>query len=192
MKKINPFIISLFLLILGVGCEKEKPSFNSKDIGEIVSVFELSYDSSETFTYNNNTIKISLQDIIDNVTINCSLTDFQNNNTDPSRIRIYSFLKINDKQVIEVASKPCGAIIYKSNEDNIQEIIDLIDEIKSAPANTEHKSYFVDTFTNLFGEGTSIKNTPYKIFIAKASPIAYEHSNVCPEEYKLIFILTSK
>ena len=185
-------ILSLFLLIGGVGCEKEKEKslISSNDIGEIVSVFELMYNSSAIFVYNNDKIKISFQDVIDNVTVNCSLMDFQDNNIDPSQIKIYSYLKINDEMIIEVASKPCGALQYKSEGDNVQEIIDLIDELKSAPANINNKSYFADAFIDLFGEGTLIKKTSYKIFIAKAFPIEYEHLNIIKEDYKLIFILT--
>ena len=183
--------ISLFLLLGGVGCEKKDTLTNPDTIGNILEVFELTYDNPKEIVYNNKKIEISLQNVKDNVTLNCELVDFNNNTDDPLKIRIHSYLKINNREKnIEVISKTCGALPYKNNTNNIQDVIDIIDVIRLAPANSTNSSYFKDNFINTFGDGTIIENTPYRIFMAKAFPIHYNQPNASLEDYKFIFILT--
>ena len=183
---------SLFL-VGGMGCENENSLSITDEIGQIINVFQLTHDNIVEVVHNNSKMEISLQNVKDDVTINCELADFSDNIEGRSKIRVYSYLKINNNvEIIEVASKPCGALPYKENKDNVQEVVDLINELKSAPANSKSDTYFTNSFINLFGEGVSIKNTPYKIFMAKAFPINYNQPTAKLENYKFIFILTSK
>ncbi len=190
--KIGYFVISFLLLV--AGCESEKNStFLSYEIGDVLSVFELKYGDSKAFDYKGEKIVLTIDDVQDSVTVNCSLTDFTNNSLGPSQIKICTYLSVNDEKVpLKVESKPCGAILYKNDGSDIQDIEERIEEIKNAPANLTLDTYFTDTFINLFGEGTQIENTPYRIYLAKAFPVSYEQPGATKEDYKFIFILTYK
>lgn len=191
--KISAFVL-LFTLI-GAGCGKEEysASFTSDDIGSLVSIFELKYGDSKEITYNGETIKLSIKSIKDDVLVNCALVDFGNNQEGPLNVRIYADVQVNDKnQTEKVASKPCGVLLYEDNGHDLQDITELINNIKSAPANQIDNSYFGDAFINLFGEGSSINNTPFRIFMAKACPQKFENTNARMEDYKFIFIVMTK
>lgn len=186
--------IFLFLCILGAGCEKENlKSFLSNDVGDLISVFELKYGDSKEITYDGKKIELSVKDIKDSVSIDCSLADFSDNKQGLLAIRIYSYLQFNNQdKIVEVISKPCGALTYKNNGSDIQDIYNMISDIKSAPANSKDNTYFTNTFINLFGEGLQIENTSLKIFMAKAFPTKYDQPNANANDYKFIFILTEK
>ncbi|RNC63275.1 hypothetical protein [Proteiniphilum sp. X52] len=51
--------ISLFLLLGGVGCEKKDTLANPDTIGNILEVFELTYDNPKEIVYNNKKIEIT-------------------------------------------------------------------------------------------------------------------------------------
>jgi hypothetical protein len=177
--------------MLITGCEKEvNPiSFTSDDINTVVSTFELKYGDSKEITYKGETIHLSIKNIRDNVSVNCSLVDFSNNQKGPEEVRIYADLLVNNKTV-SVASKPCGALNFEANGHDIQQVNDLIDNLKSAPANSTVGSYFADAFMNYFGEGALIENTSFRIFMAKAYPVNYEQPDAKKEDYKFIFLIT--
>lgn len=188
-------ITLLFLSFMGAGCENEVSpvSFMSDDINTLVSIFELKYGDTKEVTYNGETIKLSIKDVRDNVSVNCSLVDFTNNQEGPLNIRIYADLLVNNtNKTVSVASKPCGALHYGDNGQDIQHVNELINTLKSDPANSKVSSYFADAFIHLFGEGTSIENTSFRVFMAKAFPVNYEQPNSRIEGYKFIFIVTRK
>ncbi len=187
-------LLPLCVVLLGAGCEKDESiSVVSDDIGNLLSVFELKYSDSKEITYNGEKIELSIKNIEDSVTIDCSLADFSNNQDAPTTIRVYSYLQINNgDKIVKVASKPCGALFYENNGYDIQGVKDLINDLESAPANLKDSSYFVDAFINLFGEGSFIENTPFRIFMAKASPINYNQPDANIEDYQFVFIVTTK
>ncbi len=184
----------MLLALMVAGCEKEtSESFLSENVGNLVSVFELKYGDSKTITCGEEKIELSIKDIKDNVSINCSLADFSNNNEGPLAIRIYSYLQVNNlNPFVKVESKPCGALVYKNNGNDIQDIQNMINELKSAPANSGDNTYFTNAFVNLFGEGSPIENTSFRIFMAKAFPTKYDQPNANMDDYKFIFIVTRK
>lgn len=155
--------------------------------------FELAYGQSKEIMYGEKEkLIISLRDIKDNVTINCSLADFKNNEEYAS-VRVYSYLKIdNERELIEVASRPCGALKYKGNEDEVKDLTRLIEEIKTVPANVKYPSYFSYHFMSLFGEGTPIKQGFFRIYIGKVSLDKYTTPEANTRDYKFIFILTKQ
>ena len=51
--------ISLFLLLGGEGCEKKDTLANPDTIGNILEVFELTYDNPKEIVYNNKKIEIT-------------------------------------------------------------------------------------------------------------------------------------
>lgn len=198
-KKFKLHVIILLLLplcavLLVAGCEKDESSpVISDDIGSLLSIFELKYGDSKEITYNGKKAEISISNIEDSVTIDCSLADFSNNQDIPLTIRVYSYLQINNQnKIVKVASKPCGALPYKDNGHDIQDVKDLISNLESAPANLNGGSYFEDEFTDLFGEGSLIENTPLKIFMAKAFPRKFNRPNASTEDYRFVFIVTTK
>jgi hypothetical protein len=190
--------ISAILLLIssfGAGCRNdEDPNHDiSYDIGSVLNVFELKYGELKEIIYNGDTVAISIANIEDSVTVDCSLVDFSNNQDAPLSIRISSYLHIkNQSEILKVTSKPCGALPYESKGHDILDIYELIDEIKSAPANIKDSLYFSNTFRNFFGEGTPIVDTPLQIFIAKAFPTFYSHPNSSIEDYRFVFIVTIK
>lgn len=187
-------LLLAFALLSTTCSKKEQNEANSpNDIGTIVSVFELKYGAVKEISDKEDKITFSLKEIKDNVDIDCSLVDFTNNEEAPLNIRIYSYLKVNNQDTyIEVKSKPCGALQYNDNTDDIQEILDRINDLKSAPANVNNQSYYPNEFINLFGEGSTIKDTAFRIFIAKAFPVNYKQPNTDIHDYKFIFIITRK
>lgn len=190
--KIGCFI--LFILLFGAGCNNEKSSsILSSDIGDVISVFELNYGTSKEIVYKGEKIVFEIDDVQDRVSVNCSLVDFPNNSYDPSPIKVCTYLSVNDEKApLKVESKTCGAILYKNDGSDIQDIEGRIEEMKAASANSSHEAYFTDTFIDLFGEGTQIENTPYRIYLAKAFPVRYEQPGATKKDYKFIFILTYK
>lgn len=190
--KIGCFI--LFILLFGAGCDNEKSRLIlSSDIGDVISVFELNYGTSKEIVYKGKKIVFAIDDVQDRVSVNCSLVDFANNSYDLSPIKVCTYLSVNDEKApLKVESKPCGAILYKNDGSDIQDIEGRIEEMKAASANSSHEAYFTDTFIDLFGEGTQIENTPYRIYLAKAFPVRYEQPGATKKDYKFIFILTYK
>ena len=184
-------ILLLAFALMGAGCEKEDSQFlETSTVGDIVEIFYLKYDDSRKISYEDKEIELSIQDIRDSVTIDCSLTDFTHSEAMQS-LRIHAYLKISEKAgVVEVASKPCGALPYKGNGKDIEEVEDLIKSLKSAPANQINSFYYENAFIDLFGKGTLIKDTPFRIFIAKASPVKYAQLDASIRDYELVFILT--
>ncbi len=198
-KKLEPLTILLFLLplcmvLLGGGCDDNEPVAGiSDDIGDIVGVFELKYGDSKEIVYKGEKVELSITEVEDSVNVDCSLTDFGNNQDGPSAVRIYSYLQINDQnKTVKIASKPCGAIFYENNGHDIQDVNDLINDLESAPENLKDSTYFNDAFINLFGEGSLIENTPFRVFLAKASPTNYNQPDATIDDYQFVFIVTTK
>jgi len=207
MKKIisNLIVLALLLLMIqGSGCKKDGQSATQKKsssegdslvtgVGRVVSIFELKYGENKEIAYDGLKLKFSIKSVIDDVSVNCSLVDFGNNHDGPKAVRIYSDLVFNDSDVpLQVGSKPCGALNYSDNKDNIQEIANLIETIKAAPAMLTDTTYYNDTFINYFGEGSKILNTSLRVYMAKAYPVKYDKPDARLEDYKFIYILTSK
>ena len=196
IKQLTIFLLSLPLCIVlfGAGCERDMSGSSlSSDIGDLISVFELKYGDTKEFDYKGEKIVITIEDVHDSVSVNCSLIDFENNTEDPSRIKISTYLRVNnEKSSLKVESKSCGTILYKNDGSDIQDIEEKIEGIRTASANLTHDTYYTDTFINLFGEGTQIINTSYSIYLAKAFPVNYEKPDALISNYKFIFILTHK
>ncbi len=185
----------LFVSLIGTGCrDYEKPDLViSDDIGNVISVFELKYGELKEIIYNGDTVAISIVSVEDSVTVDCSLADFSNNQDAPLSVRINSYLQINNQEkILKVTSKPCGALPYESNGHDVLDIYELIDEIKSAPANIKDSLYFKNTFRNFFGQGSPIAGISLHIFIAKVFPTYYSHPNSSIEDYRFVFIVTTK
>ncbi|WP_297087258.1 hypothetical protein [uncultured Draconibacterium sp.] len=198
-KKIKLLTILLFLLplcvvLLGAGCNDDGLDTSiSDDIGDLVRVFELKYGDSMEVAYKGEKVELSITDVDDSVNVDCSLTDFSNNVDGSLAVRVYSYLQINNQdKIVKIASKPCGALFYENDGHDIQDVNDLIDDLESAPANLNDSSYFVDAFTNLFGEGSLIQDTPFRIFMAKASPTNYNQPDATIDDYQFVFIVTAK
>ena len=188
------FLLPFCMVFLGVGCgDDESDTGVSDNIGEIIAVFELKYGDSKEIISKGEIIEFSITDVEDSVNVDCSVTDFSNNQDGPSMVRVYSYLQINRQdKIVKIASKPCGALFYENDGHDIQDVNDLINDLESAPANLNDSSYFVDAFINLFGEGSLIQNTPFRIFMAKASPTNYNQPDATVEDYQFVFIVTSK
>ena len=198
MKKIL-FLLVTLLLFAAAGCEKENPTPTPMPkTDKVAAIFELSYGKRKKITYGNNQkIEISLQHVVDSVRVNCAVVQFRK----PEYMlleRTHAYLKINkDAVLVKVSSKPCGALEYRNDRDNIQDVVHYInDEIIAAPAyeeaDTSDTSYFHRKFVGLFGEGTPIRHTPLRIYMAKAFPdiLILKVRDAQPKDYKFIFILT--
>lgn len=191
--------VFLLLVIMGAGCEDDQSIKDqsvihlSNSVGNLVSIFELKYGDFKEISYDDEKLNLSIKNVIDSVTINCSLVDFANNQEAPLHVRVYSYLQVNNTdELVKVASIPCGAISYNNTGHDIQDVKDLIDELESAPANSMDSTYFDNAFIGLFGEGSLIEDTPFRIFIAKVDPVKFDMPNATIEDYKFIFILTAK
>ena len=158
---------------------------------KVAAIFELAYGQSKTIAYGKNEkIEISIQNVVDSVDVNCAFVDFQKPE-DALSVRTHAYLRINKSaELVKVSSKPCGAIGYREDVDNIQDVVRRIDEIIAAPAYQSHPPYFMQSFVNLFGEGTPIAHTSLRIYMAKSYPFLFEMHNAQLKDYKFIFILT--
>ena len=160
--------------MVATGCEKEH-SVSMPKTNKVAAIFELSYGQHKKITYGKNEkIEISLQNVVDSVDVNACL------------------LRINKSaELVKVSSKPCGAIDYRKDGDDIQDVVRYInEEIIETPAYKSDPSYFLQPFVMLFGEGTSIQNTSLRIYMAKSYPNLFEMRNAQLKDYKFIFILT--
>ncbi|MPQ46283.1 hypothetical protein GCQ56_04615 [Marinifilum sp. N1E240] len=188
-------MLTCICLLLGVGCDdnNQETSLNENEVGSLLNVFELKYGDSKEINDNEQSIILSINDIKDNVRVDCSLMDFGDSSEGSLNIRVHVYLQLGDgDSYLEVKSKPCGALPYKNDENDVQDVLSQINELKSAPANLDDDSYYNDEFINLFGEGTAIEGTPFKIFIAKAIPFYYNQPDANIDDYKFIFIITRK
>lgn len=182
-------VIPFLFLTIGIGCEKDNqekeqnlPKFHKNSI---YTVFELKYGTDTTIIFNNTSIDFSLYDVIDSVSVNCALVDFQNPDNE-EKIKIHASLKVTVQEKIndiEVYSKACGALPYNDNGiSDIEDIKNMIENWKSSP----YENYVSEQFFT-FGKPTMISNTLYYINMAKAYPIEYKQAE--NELYKFIFIL---
>ncbi|MDR2126965.1 MAG: hypothetical protein LBP63_09070 [Prevotellaceae bacterium] len=193
MKKILLQTTAILLILAGViACGKEEkdgyieiPQMNiSTPIGDIVSIFELKYGETKKFTYNEQTIDFSINDVENNV-LDCSVIDFISPE-DIENIRVHVGLNINvgnKNSLTLVSSKTCGALAYINDGGDIQHVIDILQELLSAI----NPDYFTQEFPNYFGDRLLIQNTELQINMAKAYP-SYDNGN--KSLYKFIFILT--
>ena len=187
------WIGALLLLFVAVGCEKENPTPTPMPkTNKVAAIFELSYGKRKKITYGNNQkIEISLQHVVDSVRVNCAVVQFRK----PEYMlleRTHAYLKINkDAVLVKVSSKPCGALEYRKEGNDIQDVVHYIDEIIATLAYYKtDSSYFDQEFVSYFGEGTPIRHTPLRIYMAKAFPDILEVRDAQPKDYKFIFILT--
>ncbi|MDR2853719.1 MAG: hypothetical protein LBV31_00240, partial [Prevotellaceae bacterium] len=88
--------------------------------------------------------------------------------------------------VIKIASKPCGALLYRGDGTDIQSIKDRTDGWQTS-WRTDTSSYFRQEIPRTFGDGTLLQEN-YKIHIAKASPYLPD-TPVSIEDYKFVFII---
>ena len=195
-------LISVLCLIVA-GCSKERepePSAPAPTptpmpkMDKVAAIFELAYGQRKKITYGKNEkIEISIQNVVDSVDVNCAFVDFQKPE-DMLSVRTHAYLRINKSaELVKVSSKPCGAIDYRKDGDDTQDVVRYInEEIIETPAYKSDPSYFLQPFVMLFGEGTSIQNTSLRIFMAKSYPNLFEMRNAQLKDYKFIFILTSQ
>ncbi len=191
-------ILLIFICLLFVtACEKEIETGSEKPetVGNVLDVFELKYGEKKEFSYNDDKFIFSIYDIEDRVDIDCSLVDYMNNQEDPLNIRLYVDLKVNNirNNLLRVASKPCGAEGYYNNGGEVKAVEGQILALKTAPASLNDSTgiWYSSTFINYFGEGALIRNTPYRIFIAKASPTKFNQPDAAIDDYKFVFIITT-
>ena len=180
-------LISVLCLIVA-GCSKERepePSAPAPTptpmpkMDKVAAIFELAYGQRKKITYGKNEkIEISIQNVVDSVDVNCAFVDFQKPE-DMLSVRTHAYLRINKSaELVKVSSKPCGAIDYRKDGDDIQDVVRYInEEIIETPAYKSDSSYFLQPFVMLFGEGTSIQNTSLRIYMAKSYPNLFEMRN---------------
>ena len=191
------FSVLFLLLMVATGCEKEAWTKEEPIFPHNLefAVFELTArQSCKVACGKNEEILISLQGVKDDVDTKCSLVQFDSIQM-MEQIKIYAYLNINgDSTRLEVPSKPCGTVSYycKNKSEEVQDVFRLIGEIRDAPAAQGDSAWFFDTFELLFGKGASIDHIPYHIYLAKADPTKYDAPHARLEDYRLIFILTTK
>ena len=197
MKNINRFLLLCVIVtsILSLSCKKEKnksEDLSISTIGDIVSIFEIKYLETKSLDVGSQILNLTVKNLVDSVVVNCSLVDFANNVDGPKKVRIHSYIQINgNNSLLKVSSKPCGALQYKNDGFDIQDITDRINQIKSVSKSlNDNNKYFLQEFINLFDTGVTIEGTPFKIFLAKAFPLKYDKPNASNLDYKFIFILT--
>jgi len=189
--KLKLFLIiplNLIFLIGLMSCDKQT---NVNSVGEVKNVFELQYGKTIKLLIDNQEYNFILENVNDSVIVNCSLVDFKENTIDPLKICTHVYLRVNSSNtLLKVDSKQCGALPYLNNGTDIQDINDKINAIKTSSNQLNDINYYNQTFIGLFGIGSVIPNSVYKIYIAKAYPFAYEASNASISDYKFIFIIT--
>ena len=196
MKNINRFLLLYVIAsILSLSCKKvgnKSEDLSISTIGDIVSIFEIKYLETKSIDLGSQILNITVKNLVDSVIVDCSLVDFANNVDGPKKIRIHSYLQINGiNTLLKVSSKPCGALQYKNDGSDIQDITDRINQITAISKNlNDNNKYYLQEFSNLFDNGATIEGTPYKLFLAKAFPIKYDKPDAVQSEYKFIFILT--
>lgn len=165
------FLLFPFLILnIITGCSEEEEI-------KVPYVFELKFGETKQFSINGNDFKISLTDVYDNVWINCELADFINGI--PNDLRTYVTLFINGKN-IQVESGLCGAMHYKNDGNDIQQVINYLSECRNE-----------DDYAYYFSAATIIPNSSYSIYMAKSYPVLYlsEDKNISKNDYKFIFII---
>lgn len=183
-------VIFCLILIVATGCKEDTAQNESDNIGTIVGVFELSYGNPKIILDGDKELAVSLTSVRDSVMVNCALVDFAEPNA-ALDVRVYAYLEMNNQnEDVEIASKPCGALYYANDGQDLEDVLTYINEIESDPANQGNSSYYSDTFMNSFGEGSFIDDSQYRIFMAKASPLYYDQPNATLGDYRFVFILT--
>jgi hypothetical protein len=191
--KLNVLIILLTIGIVGQGCSKAGQSLGKDPIkiGGIFSVFELKYGESKVFTYNGKNITLTLKNVKDSVDFDYSLANFINTD-ELQKFRVNAYLQIDNKsEYLTIKSKPCGALPYVNDDKEVEDILNRINQIQLAPANSNDEKYFSDQYMALFGNGSNIDNSSLRIFITKADPIKYKKSNALEIDYKFNLILST-
>ena len=184
------FILFFTALLIGSGCKDDNTALSGYDeVGSVIDVFELSYQSPKIISLDDKELTVSLVDVKDSVSVDCAVINYRGSKALLS-IRSYAYLKINYNKIIKVASKPCGAHYYINDGQDVQSVLDLIDEIKAEPANLKDASYFTSSFISSFGEGAYIDDTHYRLFMAKVAPYYYKQPGATVEDYRFVFILT--
>lgn len=170
MRQVLFLLFPFLMTIIMTGCNKEEEA-------NVPYVFELKFGETKQFSINGNDFRISLTDISDNVWVNCELADFIDGI--PDDLRTYVTLSVNDKS-IQVASRLCGAIYYKNDGNDMQQIIDYLSECQDD-----------NDYIYYFSNGTVIPNSPFCIYMAKSDPILYlsEGIDISKENYKFMFII---
>jgi len=196
MKNRLSFLIPcLIISTLNLSCKKdnnEAYDYSNSEIGEIESIFEIKYLETKSIDVGGQILNLTLKNLVDSVIVDCSLIDFANNVDGPKKIRIHSYLQINEiNSLLKVSSKPCGTLQYKNDGSDIQDITDRINQIRAISKKlNDNNKYYLQEFSNLFDNGATIEGTPYKLFLAKAFPLKYDKPDAVSSDYKFIFILT--
>lgn len=193
MKKM-PFLLSflsLLLLLSFTRCDNEDPRLEAaaQEVGEIIDIFELKEDGSYSLNLGNQSYSLTVEEIEDNATVNCSLAYFEGGII-PETLRTYVTLKIEGavSKTIKVQSSKCGAFGYRKGRSNIEDVKQIIESGK-----VSDQAYYIQQFFNHFDTGTvfTLGESIYKLYLAKSDPVLYlREVPDTPFSYKFIFILT--
>lgn len=193
MKKM-PFLLpflSLLLLVSFTRCDNEDPRLEAaaQEVGEIIDIFELKEDGRYSLNLENQSYSLTVEEIENNATVNCSLTYFEGGII-PETLRTYVTLKIEGSvsQTIKVQSIKCGTLGYRKDRSNIEDVKQIIESGK-----VSDQTYYIQQFFSHFDTGTvfTLGESIYKLYLAKSDPVLYfwEVPDI-PFSYKFIFILT--
>lgn len=194
MKKM-PFLLpflSLLLLLSFTRCDKnEDPRLvaAAQEVGDIIDIFELKEDGSYSLNLANESYRLTVESIEDNVTVSCMLAYFEGGII-PETLRTYVTLKIEGavSKTIKVQSSKCGAFGYRKGQSNIEDVKQILENDKASG-----QAYYIQQFFNHFDTGTvfTLGENIYKLYLAKSDPLLYLVENpYAPISYKFIFILT--
>lgn len=195
MKKM-PFLLSflsLLLLLSFIRCDNEDPRLEAaaQEVGEIIDIFELKEDGSYSLNLANESYRLTVESIEDNVTVSCMLAYFEGGII-PETFRTYVTLQLKgiSSQTIKVQSTKCGTLSYRSDRSDIE--IDDVKQIIEATYRPQKEDY-MQAFYSYFDQGAIFKigENIYKLYLAKGDPHLYDVKDPYPPfHYKFIFILT--
>ena len=182
-------IVAILLAVSFSSCTKNESDNQNgippSSIEQVVVIFELKYGEEKECVHNGQMFKLSITDVEDHME-NCDLIDIIDQESF-NKIRTHVFLRLtigNRVNHLKVSTIPCGGgYSYLNPETEIQHLWDNLESMHSCTANQMDSSYFPETFSYRYGEGTLIKNTLFSIYLA---------STYTSEIYKFIFIITKK
>lgn len=183
--------IPLWISLCLAGCNKdEDPRLiaAAEEVGEVIDVFELKEEGSYSLTLANESYRLTIENIEDNVNVSCMLAYFPDGI--PETFRTYVTLKMEGEvpQTVKVQSTQCGTLSYLKGRSNIEDVKQII-ATKQRPQKEEYMQAFSSTFDR--GAIFSIGENIYKLYLAKADPHLYDVEDpYAPLHYKFIFILT--
>ena len=124
------FLFLFIELATSSSCTKDNNKAESIVIGADMIAFEIKYNELAEVTLGNQTVKLFIKNVVDSVIVDCSLTDFFDP-SGPNKIRANAYLTINaGKSLVKLTSKPCGTILYKNDGSDLQDVVNIINNIK--------------------------------------------------------------